>query len=304
MEDAAERMSEAERLQHLASQSRFALPNGFADVSVRPEWASQKSALAAWQNIRRHLPMASEDHFFTLTCYLHRKHALKNEQYLVRALLESTVEATTKPIYRQLLRCMLARNAARLGDVVAANDWLAPCNARPLDLYMESAYRLSLAAVDTTLGNFQRVLALLGQEAGVLPIASSYEDLCDLYRANALEQMGYLEAAIEQLRDSFMGFRRPKSNVYIAGYFSGTIVMFMVHQDIGLCANSFPEAYKRAFRSNLHDVVTWDPVEGSVSMRAPLGAWLGMRGLVILLLLLPIIAGIITIVAVTIARGR
>ena len=215
---------------------------------------------------------------------------MRDQHYQVRAILESALDLTTNPRFRQLLRCMLARNAAWSGDIDAAQRWLALCNSRPLELYMDSAYRLSLAAIHTAKGDYQQVFELLGAQPRMLPIAASYEDLSDLYRANALEKTGQLEAAVQQIEEAIKGLRKVGKRVYLAGYFSGLIVMFMIHQSMALCTASFPAAYKRMYWSELFEKVTWDRVNGSVSMRTPLGGWFGLKGMILLAVFLVVLS--------------
>ena len=67
----------------------------------------------------------------------------------LRAVLETALEVLASPSYRQVLRCTLSLEAARVGDVAAAREWLAPCDAQAYDLAADSAYRHAAAYLAT-----------------------------------------------------------------------------------------------------------------------------------------------------------
>lgn len=212
VEPGVEQMTEAQRMQMLASQSPFSLPNGLESGDLPEQYEHLSMAWQGWQAQRgifaSYGRVSDEDLFFRLTCHLHRKLMLRNEHHRRRALLESSVEVTSRPRYRQLLRCMIARNAALFGDTRAAREWVAPCNARPLDLYMDSAYRVTIAGIDIAGRHYDDALRQVGRQLGEVPMARSYADLSDLYRAAAIELSGDVAGATEQLIRCLKGFAR------------------------------------------------------------------------------------------------
>ncbi len=117
-----------------------------------------------------------------------------------RALLETSLDTLYLPRHKQVLRGQLATAAAREGDIGAAEQWLAPCNPRSDDLESDSAWRVARAYIDTTIGRFDAVLAVLGPVDDQVPIDDSRDPVAAVLRANALERLGHGQAAVEALR--------------------------------------------------------------------------------------------------------
>jgi hypothetical protein len=119
----------------------------------------------------------------------------------LRALLETAIELLPDEGHRHIMRCMMARFAARSGDATAAEQWLAPCNPRPLDLPMDTAYRYASATLATVQQQYDRVVVSLGLESGDVPLAERDELGCALLRIHALEKQGLRREAADSLAE-------------------------------------------------------------------------------------------------------
>lgn len=165
--------------------------------SLAPEKADE--AVQEWQKARRELlagptPATAEMlHFLTMMLYQHYKR--QKDDAKLRATVETASELLTDPRYVQDTRCMLARMAARGGDLKAAQEWLALCNPAPTDLFMDSTYRFTAAYLATRQGEWREVLRLLGDEIDAVPIADTYDASCGMMRANAVEKLRDVEKA-------------------------------------------------------------------------------------------------------------
>ena len=154
----------------------------------------------------------------------------------VRALLETTRDAVSEPRFRQQMHGMMARVAAREGDVVAAEQWLALCTPRSTDLHMDSAWRISRAYVSTRQRDWPAVLAVLGYRPEDVPIADNYDEMAAVFRANALEHQGQVEEAAVQL-------------VRAGGGEAKVTAIIHANQAIGpLCPQSLPRTKEVAAR--------------------------------------------------------
>ncbi|MBX3206173.1 MAG: hypothetical protein KF764_13970 [Labilithrix sp.] len=116
-----------------------------------------------------------------------------------RALLESTLDALRAPSQKQVIRCSLARASARVGDLASAQTWFAACDPRSADLQADTAYRMTHATLATARGDFRSALAALGPSPIAVPIALPSRLHAGVLRANALEKLGDLTAAVAQL---------------------------------------------------------------------------------------------------------
>lgn len=116
-----------------------------------------------------------------------------------RALFESTLDALRDPAQKQVIRCNMARAAAKAGDMQAARNWFGSCDPSSPDLQADTAYRVTYAYLATAHGDLRAVLAALGPAPGSIPVAlPSRLQICVL-RANAIEKTGDLQTAIAQL---------------------------------------------------------------------------------------------------------
>lgn len=234
-------LPEPERLARLRAQDGRPLlpPQSLASLmpdAEIPVWKMQE-ALAVWQSTRRELATTNNyeaaERLLFLTMGLANRYSEQNDLVRQRAMFESALDVFTLPRHRQTMRCYLARAAAKMGDLPGAEAWIAPCDAFSDDLGSDSEFRFSRALIDTFSGNFQRVLEVLGAQAEAVPIQDAMDDVCTAFRANALEKMGYLAAAVEQLK--YRMTKGPRERAML------TKIM-EVYRPWGLCAQSFPHA--------------------------------------------------------------
>jgi hypothetical protein len=127
---------------------------------------------------------------------------------------------------------MLACEAARVGDITGAEDWLAPCDSRSTDIHADSVYRYALAFVATRKRQPSKVLAVIGRNAGRIPMATSFDAVAAVYRADALERSGDLEAAVAELAGAM---RRAGSVAAIEGVVRSSA-------DVALCRRTLVRA--------------------------------------------------------------
>jgi len=167
-----------------------------------PEWKVDE-AIHIWQATRRELKTsvnpASAERLLFLTMLLAQRFFGQGDQKRERALFESALNALSLPRHRQLMRGYLTRAAARQGDLAAAEAWLAPCDRQSDDLQMDSAYRYSRAYIDLLKGDWNAVGQGLGWNESDVPILDAMESMCVVMRAHALEMLGRIELATEQL---------------------------------------------------------------------------------------------------------
>jgi tetratricopeptide (TPR) repeat protein len=234
-------LPEHERLARLRAQDGRPLLPPQSLVSLMPDgdipvWKMQE-ALAVWQSTRRELATSNSyeaaERLLFLTMALANCYSEQNDLVRQRAMFESALDAFTLPRHRQTMRCYLARAAAKQGDLQGAEAWLAPCDAFSDDLGSDSEHRFSRALIDTFNGNFQRVLEVLGSAPEAVPIQDAMDDVCAVFRANALERMGYLQPAVEQLKQRMS--KGPRERTVIAK-------VIEVYRPWGVCAQSFSHA--------------------------------------------------------------
>jgi len=127
-------------------------------------------------------------------------HLAQRDYQRLRATLEAALEVARSPRARQILYAFLARSAARVGAVQAAEAWLAPCDARAQNLEMDTSYRVARAYVSTAKGDHQTALDVLGPELGAVPIQDTTECFASVLRANALEHIHGVDVAIAEVQ--------------------------------------------------------------------------------------------------------
>lgn len=235
-------VSEAERFQRLREQDHKpmlpppALQHLVVNGSLPPELVPQ--ALSEFQRARQEVTSgagsfgATERLYFS-TLLLYGTLSRQRKDAEVRGLLETARDALTDPRHRQVLHGMLARNAARVGDLPAAEEWLRLCNTRAADIQMDTAYRFSRAYVSTKAGDLQTVLQALGTRIDDVPIADGQDEICALLRANALERTGQLQQAVEQIVQISSG--EPGRPQLIEQILAS-------NPELSLCQQSFPAA--------------------------------------------------------------
>jgi uncharacterized Zn finger protein (UPF0148 family) len=114
-----------------------------------------------------------------------------------RAVIETALDLLPDPGHRQLLRASLFGKALRTGDIASAERWLGGSDPAPAYLSLDSDYRTSQAMLDIARGNWDRVVAVLGERADDFPFASAMICPSTFYRAHALEELGKHEAALD-----------------------------------------------------------------------------------------------------------
>lgn len=205
-------ISEQERINRLRAQDgkpllpppslQALVPNG-----QLPAWKVQE-ALAVWQATRQELRVTANfeaaERLLFLTMVLSQHFMEQTDRLRQRAMLESALEAFTLPRHRQVMRGYLCRSACRLGDLQAAEQWLAPCDRQSDDLETDSEYRYSRAFIDTAKGDWNAVLRTLGGRFEDVPIQDAMDAVCSVLRANAWERLGHMQAAVGLLQQAMV----------------------------------------------------------------------------------------------------
>ncbi len=104
-----------------------------------------------------------------------------------RAKLETALNHLTDPGHRSLVRAELCVEAVASGELAAARGWLSECDPAPEVLELDSALRYASARVCLAENDPTRALALVGSEAGALPVDKHMAALFLLVRIQALE---------------------------------------------------------------------------------------------------------------------
>jgi DNA-directed RNA polymerase subunit RPC12/RpoP len=206
--------------------------------NVLPE-KNADAALKLWAKVRETQavdPVAVGDDLLFLTGALAGYYALKDDTVAVRAVWESALESCHEPRHRQFIRCSLSRLAARAGDLAAASEWLRPCDPQSDDLLCDTSYRLSYSYLATVQSNFDGVVQALGRTTDALPLFFANKMLCHVLRANAIEKLGDVTTATEQV----------KSLVAADPTMSAILpMMAKANANLNLCPQSIPAALGR-----------------------------------------------------------
>jgi hypothetical protein len=201
-------VSEEERMQRLRSQDGRPLvpPQSLMYLLRGSSFDPSKvqEGFLVYQATRKelratHSPDAAERLYF-LTLIANNYLVEQKDDARRRALLETSLDVLFLPRHKQVVRCLLASAAAKDGDAVAAERWIAPCDARSDDLESDSAWRVCRAYIDTARHDFRAVLGVLGAVDDQVPIADSRDPVAAVLRANALERSGDVNAAVAALR--------------------------------------------------------------------------------------------------------
>lgn len=201
-------IDEGERMQRLRSQDgRPLVPPQSLTYLLRGssfDPSKVQEGFLVYQATRKelkatHSPDAAERLYF-LTLIANNYLVEQKDDARRRALLETSLDSLFLPRHKQVIRCLLATAAAKEGDAVAAERWIAPCDARSDDLESDSAWRVCRAYIDTARHDFRAVLAVLGAVDEQVPIADSRDPIAAVLRANALERSGDVAAAVTALR--------------------------------------------------------------------------------------------------------
>lgn len=253
IEREAQPLSEPERLARLrqADAGWVAPPPELQPMFVGEQLLPWKvgEGLSLWKATREVLAREASDglaeQLFWLTKALAAHFGEVAEPLRQRALLESGLEVLPLARHRQALCAALARSACTAGDLVAAEQWLGLCDPRSSDLESDSAYRFARATLDTVRGDYARVHQVLGAASTEVPISNEHEAPSVALRANAWEQQGRTDAAVEIL-DHF--------GRHVGAFGRYQLARFIEQRrDLGLCAASYPVAdgkqRERGFRS-------------------------------------------------------
>jgi hypothetical protein len=196
-------ISEDERISRLRQQvGRPLIPPArilpLFEAGAIPAWRVNEG-ITMWQAARRDMTatgnLESGEAVYFLAMALSSAYGEQKDVTRQRAMLESSLEVLRMPRHRQALRCMLSRLACRSGDLAAAEQWLAPCDASSDDLEMDTPYRFSRALIATTKKDWQGVLQVLGRGPADVPILQAMEPVLVAIRANAVEQLGDVQGA-------------------------------------------------------------------------------------------------------------
>lgn len=275
-------LDEAERFEKLRAQAAHPalLPESLGHLAMGGVLLAQHADLAAteWRQARAEVaagaPFPVAERLFHLTKLLSDHLGEGGDEKRRRALLETAMELLQAPRHRQALRGELAWNAARLGDIEAAEQWLLGCNPRSDDLHVDTAWRVATAYVCTARQDWSGVLRVLGSRPGDIPIASGESESCGVLRAHALERSGQKMQAVEQLL-ALMG---PGSRGI------GPIYRFVsLHRELQLCPASFAEARQRVDGEIAEQGRKLALQRHSVAGIAILGGMLGVIGTIALL---------------------
>ncbi len=86
-----------------------------------------------------------------------------------RAALETALDRLVDAGHQHLVRCQLAIEAAREGDLESAEGWLAECDPAPEILELDGPYREAVARVRLARGDLAGVLAVIGAREDDVP---------------------------------------------------------------------------------------------------------------------------------------
>ncbi|MGE0787235.1 MAG: hypothetical protein AB7S26_16305 [Sandaracinaceae bacterium] len=200
--------------------------------------AKLDEAFHVYQATRRevqatHSPEAAERLYF-LTLIVNNHFGTTGDDARRRAVLETSLDTLDMPRHVQCLRSLLASASIKEGDLASAEQWLAPLNPRSDDIDSDSAFRVARAYVDTYRGDFHAVINLLGHLDDGYPIADTWDPTAAVLRANALERLGDVQAAVTALR-SRMGKESQGGRATMEA-------IVRAHAQLQLCAQSFPIA--------------------------------------------------------------
>ena len=235
-------IDENERLRRLRMQDGRPLvpPQSLAYLLQGGTFAPEKvqEAFHVYQATRKevtatHSPEAAERLYF-LTLMMNTHLGLSNDDSRRRALLETSLETLSLPRHVQVLRCLLASASAKENDVASAEQWIAPCNPRSDDLQADSGWRCARAFIDTVKGDFHSVINTLGHLDDQVPVDDAWDPTAAVLRANALEKLGDMNAAVTALR-ARMGKESHDGRAMMEKVIGA-------HPQLALCAHSFPHA--------------------------------------------------------------
>ena len=168
--------------------------------------------------------------YFQLTVLL----APYMEERARRAMLESALEDLSESSHRHILRCMLAREAARLGELSASDAWLNTVDKHSTNLPMHTAYVFAAATLASAREDYERVTQLLGRGATDVPLGDRDEIACSILRVDALDCLGFEEEAQKEVSAWIEKWGAKRVELAIGH-----------HRPLALCKRVFPAAHLR-----------------------------------------------------------
>ncbi len=148
-----------------------------------------------------------------------------------RAMLESALEDLSASSHRHILRCMLAREAARLGELSASDAWLNTVDTRSTNLAMHTAYVFAAATLASAREEYERVTELLGRGATDVPLGNRDEIACAILRVDALDFLGFEQEAVKEV------------SAWIGTWGASRVELAIGHhRPLALCKKVFPAA--------------------------------------------------------------
>ncbi len=190
-EELARRSRLAGQLEHPISPNPYSLTTAPRDLRgtslavLRDGWRDAKARSAGGARA------ASEQR--DLAWYaLHVAEAERRERNLVaaRAALETALELLDDAGHRHLIHCRLVTEAVRDRDLASAAAWLGECDPSTEVLELDGAHRKATARLRLAEGAASKVLELVGERAGDVPIVAEYAVALGLLRAGAHEALG------------------------------------------------------------------------------------------------------------------
>ena len=118
-----------------------------------------------------------------------RTSMLKGENLKSRATLETALETVTDPGFIHMLHCDMSHEARKAEDIESAEDWLKPCDPRPVMLDLDTSFRMAKVSSLFMRAQYDQALELLGQDLeNAPPISPNSIPQVTLMRVSALER--------------------------------------------------------------------------------------------------------------------
>jgi hypothetical protein len=183
---------EVARLSRLRAQLENPVEGHAYDLRRAGVDARDVSLRDAWTRAKTHPPATPEAG--RLLCWMALQLAKAEREAgrpaYARAALETALDRLPDDGHRHLVRCQLAIEAAREGDVLSAEGWLAECDEAPELLELDGPYREAKARVLLARGDAAGVLTVLGAREGDVPFHPSLGTARIAVRLEALERLG------------------------------------------------------------------------------------------------------------------
>ncbi len=190
---------EVARLSRLAAQKSSPISGHAYDLSRPPLGFTGDASMlepawldAEWKRVKARPPGSVEEQrsLIWLAFAVASARIEEAKPAEARAALGSALERVTDPGFQHLVRCRLASEALRAGDLDAAEGWLSECDPAAEVLELDSAYREPLARLHLARRNPSAALGVLGTYAADIPWHSSHEATAARLRLHAMEVSG------------------------------------------------------------------------------------------------------------------